>query len=484
MMKLIIALLVCGLLLHGAARAETAVYEAEEAELSGKNRVVTDALASGQKAVGQFETDADRASFTVQVDTDGLYDLCFTLRGIGGGKTNTVLLDGQELGQVTNAGTAYEDCALRGIPLSAGTHTVTLAKSWGWVCLDRLTVAPAERSSDSLYDVSPVLIDPEADENTRALFRLLCACYGRYTLSGQYCDRGMDGAELKAIHTVTGRWPAILGLDMMDYSPARQALGARSQAVEQAIRWHEQGGIVTFCWHWNAPTDTLKEGTDENGHPRWWGGFYTKNTDFDLARAMSGEDAAGKAALDADIAAIAKQLKRLADAGVPVLWRPLHEASGQWFWWGAAGAEACRQLWVYLYEQLTQVYGCHNLIWVWNGQHPDWYPGDAYADVIGEDIYASPRQYSAQTGKFTELTRVAAVPKIIALSENGVLFDVDAAAMANANWAWFCTWSGDFVQRGGAYSDVYTEKEMLKRVYDSERVLTLDELPAVRESLQ
>ena len=60
----------------------------------------------------------------------------------------------------------------------------------------------------------------------------------------------------------------------------------------------------------------------------------------------------------------------------------------------------------------------------------------------------------------------------------------DAAAMANANWAWFCTWSGDFVQRGGAYSDVYTEKEMLKRVYDSERVLTLDELPAVRESLQ
>lgn len=84
----------------------------------------------------------------------------------------------------------------------------------------------------------------------------------------------------------------------------------------------------------------------------------------------------GKALIDADIAEIAKQLNRLRDAGVPVLWRPLHEASGGWFWWGAKGPEAYKKLWYYLYDQLTNVYGCNNLIWVWNGQNPDWYPGD------------------------------------------------------------------------------------------------------------
>lgn len=66
------------------------------------------------------------------------------------------------------------------------------------------------------------------------------------------------------------------------------ALGARSDAVERAIEFHNAGGIVTFCWHWNSPTAYLKEGTDENGSPRWWGGFYTRNTDFDISKVMDG----------------------------------------------------------------------------------------------------------------------------------------------------------------------------------------------------
>ena len=47
-----------------------------------------------------------------------------------------------------------------------------------------------------------------------------------------------------------------------------------------------------------------------------------------------------------------------------------------------------KKLWYYLYDELTNKYGCTNLIWVWNGQNPEWYPGDEYVDVIGEDIYA------------------------------------------------------------------------------------------------
>ena len=49
-------------------------------------------------------------------------------------------------------------------------------------------------------------------------------------------------------------------------------------------------------------------------------------------------------------------MNRLRDADIPMLWKPLHEASSGWFWWGAKGAEAYKQLWYYLYNQFTYVY--------------------------------------------------------------------------------------------------------------------------------
>ena len=95
---------------------------------------------------------------------------------------------------------------------------------------------------------------------------------------------------------------------------------------------------------------------------------------------MNGEDEEGYELLMKDIDAIAQQLLILQEADVPILWRPLHEASGGWFWWGASGAEAYKQLYILLYDKLTNEYGLNNLIWLWNGQDADWYPGDEYVD--------------------------------------------------------------------------------------------------------
>lgn len=60
----------------------------------------------------------------------------------------------------------------------------------------------------------------------------------------------------------------------------------------------------------------------------WWRGFYTDSTDFNIATAMANPGGANYTLLLRDIDIIAKQLHRLQDAGVPVLWRPLHEAEG------------------------------------------------------------------------------------------------------------------------------------------------------------
>ena len=80
-----------------------------------------------------------------------------------------------------------------------------------------------------------------------------------------------------------------------------------------------------------------------------------------------------------DIDAIAEQLKRLQDAGVPVLWRPLHEASGGWFWWGNAGAEAYKELYVLLYDRLTNHHDRGNRK---TTQKPDNIEQDQMADLI------------------------------------------------------------------------------------------------------
>ncbi|MBS7398656.1 MAG: beta-mannanase, partial [Ruminiclostridium sp.] len=216
-----------------------------------------------------------------------------------------------------------------------------------------------------------------------------------------------------------------------------------------------------------------------NNNPRWWGGFYTRNTNFDIAKVMNGQDEKGKKLLDADIKEIAAQLKRLENAGVPVLWRPLHEGSGGWFWWGAKGADAYKKLWKYLYEQLTDVYKCNNLIWVYNGQSADWYPGDEYFDIVGEYIYPGKRVYNPQTSKFRQAVAYGSKNKITALTENGCIFDIDQAVGVNCMWSWFCTWGGEFTVNGSSYSEAYTEKSILKKAYQSKYVLTLDELPDI-----
>ena len=456
---------------------EEMVYEAEDAQLYGALRISSDRACSGGKVVENFASETDYICFDIEIAADGMYDITFVSSGIGSYKENNTIVDGIPIGVFTSEKDKFSESVIPSISLTEGSHELKITPSWGWMRLDCVKITAAEGIKDDIYTVDDTLINENADERARALFTYLSECYGEYILSGQVCDGGINGLEFSAIYEETGKYPAILGLDMMDYTPSRVELGTKSNAVERAIEFNEMGGIVTFCWHWNAPTAYMKNGTDENGNPRWWGAFYTANTDFDIEKVMNGEDQEGMAYIVRDIEEIARQLKRLEEAGVPVLWRPLHEASGGWFWWGAKGAEAYKKLWIYLYQELTYTYGCNNLIWVFNGQNDEWYPGDEYVDIIGEDIYPGERVYSPQTARFKQAVDYTDANKIIALTENGCVFDIDQAWEANTKWLWFCTWCGDFVLNGSSYSERYTELEILQKAYSSPYVITLEELP-------
>ena len=89
------------------------------------------------------------------------------------------------------------------------------------------------------------------------------------------------------------------------------------------------------------------------------------------------------------LAKIAGYLRLLHDANIPVIWRPLHEAAGGWFWWGK-NADSFKKLWVEMFDYF-ETQGLNNLIWVWTSEtnDTDWYPGDEYVDIIGRDLYGN-----------------------------------------------------------------------------------------------
>jgi mannan endo-1,4-beta-mannosidase len=327
--------------------------------------------------------------------------------------------------------------------------------------------------------VAAELVDPKATDRAKRLMQYMADIYGEYTISGQYGDMGILGPEFIAINNATGEFPAMLGLDFIEYTPSRVANGSIGRDVDYALRFNQEGGIITFAWHWNAPEPYLINSSDNP----WWKGFYTEGTTINLKKIMDGEDQEGYDLLIRDIDAIAEQLKRLQKADIPILWRPLHEASGGWFWWGATGPQSYIKLYQLLFDRLTNYHDIHNLIWVWNGQNKDWYPGDEYVDIVGTDVYPGQRIYSSQSTKFNELIEWNGdSKKIIAMTENGCLFDPELAARDNAMWSYFGTWEGEFLTLNNTYtlSEKYTETKMLIKVYTSKKVITLDELPDLK----
>lgn len=443
-------------------------YEAEEAMLTGN---VKD---TGKEYVTGFEQDGDSCTFQVNISTDGFYDLNF-ISASNGYKENYVTLDKESLGTLATEDGDFQSTLIKRVYMAQGAHDITVSKYWGWIDLDKLIVQTSEPIDENIYRVSAALVNENATDEAKRLMSYLADTYGKNILSGQYCDQGQFGKEFAVIKKATDKYPAVLGLDFIEYSPSRVANGSTSNATQYAINFWENGGIVTFCWHWNAPEKYLVG--------EWYKGFYKEGTNIDLAKIMNGEDEEGYALLVQDIDAIAKQLQVLQDAGVPVLWRPLHEAAGGWFWWGDAGPEAYKKLYIMLYEKLTNEYKLNNLIWLWNGQDKEWYPGDEYVDIIGEDIYPGERVYGSQVNKYLEAVGYTQNTKMTVLSENGCVPDPELMVRDGAMWGFFCTWGGEFVTKGTSIyslSEQYTEESMLKKAYGSEVVITLDELPDLK----
>jgi mannan endo-1,4-beta-mannosidase len=157
-----------------------------------------------------------------------------------------------------------------------------------------------------------------------------------------------------------------------------------------------------------------------------------------------------------------------------VLWRPLHEFSGDWFWWGKHGPEAFKALWALMYDEFTHRRGLDNLIWVlgWAGQNidPAWYPGRDRVDIAGADIYVE--DHGDLAPMFAKVRAIVGDSVPICLHENGPIPD-PARLGPQADWLWFMTWHTRWLM-----DPSQNDPARLKAYYAAERYLTKDELPA------
>ncbi len=289
------------------------------------------------------------------------------------------------------------------------------------------------------------LSNPDSDERTKKIFAYICENYGKKIISAQQESiwRGSPEYEMDYIKEVTGKLPAMRGLDFKD--------GDFDGVVERSKEWTKRGGLVTICWHTGvAISDYPESKSDDPDFDR----LFTEGTE-ENSTLMASWDRAAKA------------LAELRDAGVTVLWRPFHEFDGMWFWWGKGGADNFIRLWRLMYDKFTKEYKLNNLIWVlgYAGSVTDgWYPGDEYCDVIGSDTYDSSTHKSA----FELLKNVADKPR--AFHECGNVPSADDFVNDGAMWSWFMIWHTDYIMAN--------DKEQLAEVYNSPLVITLDKLPS------
>lgn len=297
---------------------------------------------------------------------------------------------------------------------------------------------------------SAKLCTPNPLKKAQEVYDYLFSIHGKKSLSGAMANVSWNIAEAELVYKATGRYPAIAFFDYIHlaWSPANWIDYTQTKVVEE---WDAAGGLTGASWHWNVPA-TEADATDLNKYTctpgngnkdsngNWTTTFRPKN--------IFTEGTWERKTVMADLEKMAGYLKLLKDKGIPVLWRPLHEAAGNtyeytggkaWFWWGIDGAETYRKLWKLMFDYFQEK-GLNNLIWVWTSQTKDseFYPGDAYVDIVGRDLY-NETDAAKNASQYTTVSQ-AYSQKLNVLSECGKVGKISAQWKAGARWTYFMPW--------------------------------------------
>jgi len=295
------------------------------------------------------------------------------------------------------------------------------------------------------------LVNPNATIEAKGLMRYLSSIYGSHVLSGHQLSYSVatGNDELAKIKGWTGEAPALRGFDFMDVI---NGWGAPNAA--EGLKWGASGGIVSLCWHWRL-----------GGKDFYSPSYHAGGTSF-----PSG-DPATNSTINDDLKKLGDELQKFADAKIAVLWRPLHEPPGNWFWWHDGGADQYKKLWIRMYDYLVNTRKLNNLIWVYSSSdggasRSDWYPGNQYVDIVGVDGYGGQWQ-----NYWNGLQSISGGKRMAAMTENGKFPDWNKSYP----YLWVLSWNNEIFNGLGAND--------FKAVYNDPNTINFDDLPTVTENV-
>lgn len=251
----------------------------------------------------------------------------------------------------------------------------------------------------------------------------------------------------------TGEAPGMIGIDLTPYGMDLKTETPEmwSRQLCEIVEFCEGGGILCVSSHFTNPSGNIPEGLWQ--HPRGNLGFDNSREGYNQAfvdLVTKGTEINVNFQSELDI--IGRFLKAIKDNNIPVLYRPLHEMNGYWFWWNVGqktfcvDAENFTNLWKYIYNFLVGDLGLDNMLWVYapdisskdansgpeayeglQAMHVMYcYPGDDYVDIGGVDWYTSGKGKLEITHMDSYKDVERGTGKICAITETGARFGASA----------------------------------------------------------
>jgi mannan endo-1,4-beta-mannosidase len=345
--------------------------------------------------------------------------------------------------------------------------------------------------------MSTVPCDKSATAKTKSLYTYLLSIYGKKTLSAAMADVAWNQTGADKIKALTGKYPAVNCFDFihMNASPANWI---NYNDITPVTNWATAGGIVSLGWHFCVLT---KEGADSTSvtYDPTKTTFRCKN----IFTEGSWENKYFYKQMDKTCAILLK----LQNAGIAALWRPFHEAAGNyyaksykgtsWFWWGYDGPEYYVKLWRLMYTYF-QSKGIHNLIWNWTTQNANgdataydydtaYYPGDDYVDIVGIDLYG--RTADSEYNEWTTIESRFG-NKMHSLSEcgNNITDDgtkntlvstqstISAQWSKGCHWIYFMPWYDYYYDNGKSTTNIMCSDSFWTDAMSQSYVITRDQV--------
>ncbi len=283
---------------------------------------------------------------------------------------------------------------------------------------------------------SSAQVNPKANKETKNLYRNLATLPNGNFLFGHQDDlaygigwRHEFGRS--DVKECTGAYPAVFGWDIagLEKDSPKNIDGIPFDYMKKLIiKGYEEGGIHTISWHMDNPA-SRKHSWDTTYavftiipggiHHQWY------------------KDQLDKVAGFLDDLKVGFIFKK----HIPILFRPFHEHTGKWFWWGKGNctAEEYKALYTFTYNYLVKEKGLNNLLFAYSPdifetkeQYLEFYPGDEYVDLLGIDDYHD----VGLNSKIEDLTRRVVMLGEIARSKNKpyAITETGFEAIPQADW--------------------------------------------------